>query len=75
MAAKSTTPKKYRGISASNFALGKGRYPINTAGRARSALARVTANGTPAQQSTVRAAVHKKYPNMQIAALKKPSGK
>lgn len=71
-------PKKYRGIAASNFALGKGRYPINTAGRARNALARIAQNGTAAQQAQVRAKVHKKYPGIRIGGStvsKKMSGK
>lgn len=75
MTAKTATPKKYRGISASNFALGKGRYPINTPGRARSALARISANGTPAQKTTVRRAVKAKYPKMQVLGLRKKTSK
>ena len=70
MAAKQTVPKKYRNIPAGDFALGKGHYPINTPKRARSALARIAANGTPAQQATVRSKVAKKYPNIAVAGKK-----
>lgn len=55
---------------AGSYALPKGgpggaaAYPIDTPGRAVSALARVKANGTPAQQAKVRAAVKAKYPDM-----------
>lgn len=55
---------------AGSYALPKGgpggadAYPINTPGRATSALARVKENGTPAQQAKVRAAVKAKYPNL-----------
>jgi len=39
-------------------------YPVNTKGRAVSALARVTANGTPAEKAKVRAAVKNAYPGL-----------
>jgi hypothetical protein len=57
-------PKKYRKLPATSFALGDGRYPINTPKRARSALSRIAQNGTPAQQKTVRAAVKRRYPKI-----------
>jgi hypothetical protein len=69
--AKTTVPKKYRKLPASAFALGKGRYPINTPGRARNALARVAQNGTPGQVATVKAAVRKKYPSIAVAGKKR----
>jgi hypothetical protein len=43
---------------------GAAAYPINTQARAVSALARVAANGTPAEKSKVRAAVARKYPDL-----------
>jgi hypothetical protein len=43
---------------------GADAYPINTKGRAVSALSRVKANGTPAQKAKVRAAVKAKYPRL-----------
>ena len=70
MTAKTKIPKKYRGIAASNFALGKGHYPINTPKRARNALSRIAQNGTPAQQAQVKRAVHRKYPSIQVGGMK-----
>lgn len=55
---------------AGSYALPKGgpggaaAYPIDTPGRAVSALARVKATGSPAEQAKVRAAVKAKYPNL-----------
>jgi hypothetical protein len=43
---------------------GKRKYPIEDASHARNALSRVAQNGTPAEKKQVRAAVHRKYPNM-----------
>jgi hypothetical protein len=42
-------------------------YPIDTANRAVAALARVATNGTPAEKAKVKAAVHRKYPNIKAA--------
>ncbi len=39
-------------------------YPVDTPGRAKSALSRVAANGTPAEKAKVRAAVRKKHPSL-----------
>lgn len=47
-----------------DFALPGRRYPINDASHARNALARVSQHGTPAEKSKVRAAVHRKYPEI-----------
>lgn len=43
---------------------GADAYPINTRARGANALARVTQNGTPAEQAKVRAAVKRKYPDL-----------
>jgi len=43
-----------------------GNYPIDTPGRARSALSRVSANGTPAEKAQVRSRVAKKYPSIDV---------
>ncbi len=51
-------------IAAHNFALPGRRYPIHDENHARNALARVSQNGSPAEKKQVRAAVHKKYPDM-----------
>jgi hypothetical protein len=42
----------------------KRAYPIHDKAHARDALARVSEFGTPSEQSRVRSAVHKRYPNM-----------
>ena len=39
-----------------------GSYPIDTANRARNALARVSQHGTPEEKKKVRSAVKRKYP-------------
>lgn len=43
---------------------GKGGYPIPDKAHARNALARVSQHGTPSEQATVRAAVHRKFPSI-----------
>jgi hypothetical protein len=43
-----------------------GNYPIDTPGRARSALSRVSQHGTPAERATVRRRVAKKYPSIDV---------
>lgn len=43
---------------------GKRKYPIEDKAHARNALARVAQHGTPAEKAKVRAAVHKKYPDI-----------
>jgi hypothetical protein len=43
---------------------GAGAYPIDTAARARSALSRASANASSAEQRTIRAKVHARYPEM-----------
>ena len=43
---------------------GAGSYPIEDAAHARSALSRASANATPAEQSKIRAAVHRKFPDI-----------
>ena len=49
----------------SDFALPDTReYPIDTVRRGRNALARVSQFGTEAEKSTVRAAVHSRYPRI-----------
>lgn len=43
---------------------GSGAYPINDPQHARSALSRVSANGSSEEQKKVREAVHRRYPGM-----------
>ncbi len=62
MAKLTTNARKH--IAAKNFALPGGRYPIEDASHARNALARVAQHGTPEEKEKVRAAVHRKYPDM-----------
>lgn len=43
---------------------GAGSYPIPDASHGRNALARVAQHGTPAEKTKVRAAVHRKFPDI-----------
>jgi len=43
---------------------GADAYPVTSKAQAVSALARVAANGTPAEKAKVRAAVRKQYPDL-----------
>lgn len=58
------TTKQRKKLPASDFALGKGHYPINDKSHARNDLARISQFGSPAQKARVRAAVHKKFPSI-----------
>jgi|GEM_PF-2644843 len=58
------TAKERHALPASDFALPGGRYPVNDENHARNALARVAQHGTPSEQARVRAAVHRKYPDI-----------
>ena len=51
----------------SAFALPGRRYPIDTPARARSALARVKQFGKEGEEAKVKAAVKKRYPNMDVS--------
>lgn len=51
-------------LPSSAFALPGRRYPIHDIAHARDALARVSANGTPAERIAVRRAVHRRYPSL-----------
>lgn len=64
------TTKRRNALPKKDFAEpGKRAYPIPDKAHARNALARVAQHGTPAEKAKVRAAVHKKYPD--IGAKKK----
>lgn len=54
---------------------GERKYPIHDIAHARNALARVAANGSPAEKAKVTAIVHKKYPELKEAADEKPEFK
>ena len=62
MAILTTAARK--AIPSSDFALPGRRYPIHDAEHAQNALARVSQFGTSDEKKAVRAAVHRKYPNM-----------
>jgi len=62
MAVLSTAERKK--LPAKDFALPGDRYPIHDESHARNALARVAQHGTPEEKAKVRAAVHRKYPNI-----------
>jgi len=58
------TAKRRKSLPKSKFALPGRRYPIDTPGRARSALSRVSQHGTPAEKAKVRRAVKRRYPSI-----------
>ena len=58
------TTKARDNLPAKDFAGAPGHYPIENESHARNALARVSQYGTPALKAKVRAAVHRKYPNI-----------
>ena len=43
---------------------GSGSYPIDTEARGRNALARAAQHASPSEQARIRAAVHRKYPDI-----------
>ena len=64
--ANTKAPKSSYAVPPGSSVGGKGvaKYPINTAGRARNALARVSAHGSSAEKKMVRSAVKRKYPRI-----------
>lgn len=50
---------------------GAGSYPIPNKAHARNALARVAQHGTPAEKATVRRAVERKFPGIDVGGKKK----
>lgn len=59
--------QKRNALDSSDFALPGRRYPIDTPARARAALARVKQFGKEGEEAKVKAAVKKKYPNMDVS--------
>lgn len=55
-------------LSGSDFALPGRRYPIHDLAHARNALARVAQSGDSDEQSKVKAAVYRKYPDLKPPA-------
>lgn len=65
------TAKTRAALPGSAFAMPGRRYPIHDMNHARDALARVSANGTPEEKAMVRAAVHRRYPQMKMTIIGK----
>ncbi len=64
--AKQLTYAERQALPASAFVYPKTRqYPIHDVAHARNALARVSANGTPAEKKRVMAAVYRRYPSLK----------
>ena len=57
---------KCKALNDSDFALSGRRYPIMDEAHAKAALARAAANATPEELKKIRAAVAKKFPDMEI---------
>ena len=60
-------------LKSSQFALpgkGTGSYPIDTAARARNALARGAQHASPAEQATIKRKVKAKYPGIKVNSNK-----
>lgn len=54
-------------LTAGSFALpGKRKYPIPDAGHARNALSRAAHNASPAEQATIKRAVKRKFPGINV---------
>jgi len=69
--ARLTTRGRKR-LKSSSFALpGKRKYPVDTAARARNALARVSQFGSAAEKAAVRKKVRAKYPGIAVGGKKK----
>jgi hypothetical protein len=69
---KKLTAAKRKKLKSSTFGLpGKRKYPLDTKGRAKNALSRVSQHGTPTEKAAVRRKVKKKYPNIKVSGLKK----
>jgi len=59
------TTKARKALSKGQFVFpGERRYPIHDKAHARNALSRVSQHGTPVEKAKVRAAVHRKFPNI-----------
>lgn len=61
-------------LPASAYAIpSKRAYPIHDEAHARNALARVSQFGTPAEKTQVRAAVARRYPNINVGGSPRAS--
>ena len=78
------TTKERNRMPAKDFALpgrgkgpkgkGAGSYPIEDKSHARNALARVSQHGTPSEKATVKRAVEKKFPAINVGGRKNERG-
>lgn len=59
--------KKRSKLKPSDFAIPPDKYPIMDESHARNALARVSQHGTPEEKRRVRAAVKRRYPNIDVS--------
>jgi hypothetical protein len=58
------TTRRRKALPSAAFAGPDRSYPINDPSHARNALSRVSQHGSPAVKARVRAAVHRKYPDI-----------
>lgn len=66
------TSAKRKKLRSSSFVFPEDRrYPIHDKAHARAALSMVAAHGSPAEKSKVRAAVARKYPDIEQSGKKK----
>lgn len=62
------TSRRRKALPKRSFAIPEERaYPIHDAAHARNALARVAQHGTPEEQRRVRAAVARRYPEIETS--------
>ncbi len=62
------TAEKRKKLKSSDYAIPeKKAYPIHDETHARNALARVSQHGTPEEKKRVRAAVKRRYPNIDVS--------
>lgn len=66
--ARLTAARRNR-LPAQSFAGPDRSYPIDTANRARNALARVSQFGSPALKAKVRGRVRSKFPGIDVGAM------
>lgn len=69
------TAKRRNRMKAPSFGVpSKRKYPLDTAARARNALARVAQHGTATEKKQVQAKVRRKYPSIAVGGKRKSSG-
>lgn len=72
--AKRNTKSGRAAMAPGSFALPGKKYRIDDKAHAKNALARVAANGTPAQKAHVQRAVKAKFPSINVTGLNKTKG-